>query len=58
MVTETNTSLKPKRITITLPSEIYEGLATWAEDETRPLSNLLTAIATKALKERTNQPRK
>ena len=53
----TNTSNKPKRITITLPIETYEGLAVWAKDETRPISNLLTAIAAKALKERSKASR-
>jgi len=57
MAIQTNTSLTPKRITITLSSETYEGLAAWAEDETRPISNLLTAIAAKALKERSKTTR-
>jgi hypothetical protein len=37
------------------PKDIHEALVRWAEDEDRPISNLVVRIVTKAVEEREKQ---
>lgn len=40
------------RIAFRVPDEVYAALEQWAAEEYRPLSNLVTLICIRALKER------
>jgi hypothetical protein len=37
------------------PKDIYEALVKWAEEEDRPMSNLVVRIVSKAVEERKKQ---
>lgn len=39
------------RVTVTLSEEVYKIISDWADEEERPLANLVAYIVTKAAKE-------
>ncbi|MFB2834480.1 ribbon-helix-helix domain-containing protein [Floridanema evergladense] len=49
--------VKP-RITITVSEEVYQVLVNWAEEEERPLANLVAYIVSKTAKEHQEQQQK
>ncbi len=43
---------KPKKLTVILPPQTWDALVDWAQDEGRPVCNLIRRIVCKSLEQR------